>query len=152
MAHDTQITELMGRNYLTNQLLLAGVEVAVPVRDHGIDLVAYLDIETISEGYSARPIQIKASSKQTFSIDLKYSKYPHLILAYIWNLRTSDKVVVYGLDYKDALGVAKEMGYLETASWAKGKYTTTAPSYKLKKLLEQYKMDGKKWVETLKEF
>ncbi|HEY8118000.1 MAG TPA: hypothetical protein VIE91_02040 [Methylophilaceae bacterium] len=152
MSHDTQVTELMGRNYLINQLLAAGIEVAVPVRDHGVDLVAYLDVETIAEGYSARPIQIKASSAQAFSIDKKYARFPHLILAYIWNLRSSEKVVIYGLDYEDALSVAKKMGYLETKSWAKGKYTTTAPSAKLKKLLQPYEMNEKKWAATLKEF
>lgn len=152
MKYDTQVTELMGRNYLINQLLAAGVEVAVPVRDHGVDLVAYLDVESIAEGYSARPIQIKSSSSQSFSIDKKYAKFPHLILAYIWNLRSKDKVVVYGLDYGDALSVAKKMGYLETESWAKGKYITTAPSVKLRALLKPYEINETTWITTLKEF
>jgi hypothetical protein len=152
MSHDTQVTELMGRNYLVNQLLAVGIEVAVPVRDHGVDLVAYLDVETIAGGYLARPIQIKASSSQSFSIDKKYAKFPHLILAYIWNLKSKEKVVVYGLDYADALSVAKKMGYLETESWAKGKYTTTAPSEKLRKLLKPYEMNETTWVATLKQF
>jgi hypothetical protein len=40
---DTQIVEILGKNFLINQLLLAGVEVAIPVRDAGIDLVVYLN-------------------------------------------------------------------------------------------------------------
>ena len=152
MSHDTQVTELMGRNYLVNQLLAAKVEVAIPVRDHGVDLIAYLDLETIAGGYSARPIQIKSSSAEAFSIDTKYSKFPHLILAYIWNLRSEKNVVVYGLDYEDALSVADKMGYLKTESWARGKYTTTAPSEKLKKLLKRYEMNSGTWVSVLKEF
>lgn len=150
MSHDTQVTELMGRNHLVNQILAAGIEVAIPVRDHGVDLVAYLDIEAIAGGYFARPIQIKASSAQAFSIYKKYARFPHLILAYIWNLRSAEKVVVYGLDYEDALSVAKKVGYLETKSWTNGKYTTTAPSEKLKKLLQPYEMSAEKWVATLK--
>src|SRR5438876_7603876 len=42
---DTQIVELIGRHHLTAELLRAGLEVATPVRDRGIDLIAYADID-----------------------------------------------------------------------------------------------------------
>jgi hypothetical protein len=42
---DTQLTELIGRNWLVNELLRAGLEVATPLRDRGIDLIAYFDLE-----------------------------------------------------------------------------------------------------------
>lgn len=142
----------MGRNYLINQLLRGGVEVAIPVRDKGIDLIVYLDEDTIMQGYSARPIQIKAASNSCFTIDKKYARYPHLILTYIWHLDTPAKTVVYGLDYKDALAVAARMGYTKTVSWEQGSYTTTRPSAKLIELLHPYKMTSKEWKSALKEF
>ena len=37
---DSQVTEYLGRNLLIDQLLRAGVEVAIPVRDRGVDLIA----------------------------------------------------------------------------------------------------------------
>ncbi|MHB2036215.1 MAG: hypothetical protein ACYCPW_05680 [Nitrososphaerales archaeon] len=40
---DTQLVELAGRNWLTSELLKAGLEVARPERDRGIDLIAYVD-------------------------------------------------------------------------------------------------------------
>ena len=42
---DTQTTELVGRNFLVSELLRAGLEVARPERDRGIDLVAYVDLD-----------------------------------------------------------------------------------------------------------
>lgn len=80
---DTQVVELMGRNFLINQLLSGGIEVAIPVRDKGIDLIVYLDDESLSNGYSARPVQIKAASWRVFTIDKKYERFPHLLLTYI---------------------------------------------------------------------
>lgn len=35
---DTQLVELAGRNWLASELLRAGLEVARPERDRGIDL------------------------------------------------------------------------------------------------------------------
>ena len=45
-AMDTQVVELIGRQYLIAELLVcAGLEVATPIRDPGIDLIAYADID-----------------------------------------------------------------------------------------------------------
>lgn len=38
---DTQQTEIMGRNRLVNELIAAGIEVSIPIRDSGIDVIAY---------------------------------------------------------------------------------------------------------------
>ncbi len=40
---DSQLTEVFGRNLLISHLVTAGFEVAQPVRDKGIDLIAYRD-------------------------------------------------------------------------------------------------------------
>ncbi len=41
---DPQVVELLGRNKLISDLLRAGLEVALPMRDRGIDLIAYVDL------------------------------------------------------------------------------------------------------------
>ncbi len=42
---NSQIVELIGRNYLVSELLKAGFEVATPLRDRGVDLIAYIDLD-----------------------------------------------------------------------------------------------------------
>ena len=71
----------MGRNRLIEQLLEAGLEVALPLRDHGIDLIAYADRRDPS--FVACPIQMKAGTLKSFGIDRKYEKFPNLIHAFV---------------------------------------------------------------------
>lgn len=40
---DSQTVEIIGRNRLIHDLLLAQLEIALPLRDRGIDLIAYKD-------------------------------------------------------------------------------------------------------------
>jgi len=40
---DDQLLEIVGKHRLTESLLDAGIEVAFPARDRGIDLIAYSD-------------------------------------------------------------------------------------------------------------
>ena len=61
---DSQLIELVGRNWLMSQLQQAGVEVAKPERDRGVDLIAYLE----HPRFVACPIQLKVSSKSGFVI------------------------------------------------------------------------------------
>jgi hypothetical protein len=83
---DSQVVELLGRNHLVGELLRAGLEVSLPLRDRGIDLIAYADLDERVKSFVARPIQMKASSSSSFSIDAKYAKFPELILAHVWHL------------------------------------------------------------------
>ena len=48
---DKQASSIIGRNWLVSELYLAGIEVARPERDHGIDLIAFL-ISTRAVGSS----------------------------------------------------------------------------------------------------
>jgi hypothetical protein len=41
---NSQIVDLIGRNWLVNELLQANLEVALPLRDRGIDLIAFADL------------------------------------------------------------------------------------------------------------
>lgn len=66
---DSQIIELLGHNRLTDELLRSGLEVAHPPRGRGVDFIAYVDLEMHVQSFVARPIQMKAASRQSFSID-----------------------------------------------------------------------------------
>src|SRR5438132_14363692 len=99
--NDGKLVELRGRNWLTSQLLQAGLEVARPERDRGIDLVAYRDIDQKHQ-FLAYPIQMKAATREVFSIDSKYEKFPKLILAYVWNLGDSTQTKCFALTYGEA--------------------------------------------------
>lgn len=64
---DTQQTEIIGRNWLINELLLAGYEVSLPLRDNGVDLIVGLpDFPWML------PLQLKTSTTRNISIDKKY--------------------------------------------------------------------------------
>lgn len=60
-------------------LLRAGIEVAASVRDRGVDLVAYLDLDVQLGRFIACPIQMKVAVATSFSIDSKYTKFANLI-------------------------------------------------------------------------
>ncbi|MEO6754560.1 MAG: hypothetical protein ABIP85_22520 [Chthoniobacteraceae bacterium] len=140
---DTQIVELIGRNHLTSELLRAGLEVAAPVRDRGVDLIAY--DERKHEFFVACPIQMKAAMKRSFSVATKYEPVRNLIIAYVWHLEDESQRVTYALTYEEAFSIAKTMGWTRTESWKGGAYSTTHPSAKLVALLDPYRMTPEKW-------
>ncbi|MGH8397619.1 MAG: hypothetical protein ACRETA_05165 [Gammaproteobacteria bacterium] len=145
---DTQIIELRGRLYLQAQLLAAHLEIAVPARDRGIDIIAYADRDL--KNFVAKPIQLKASSRESFGIFKKYKKTPDLLLVFVWNLAKPGFEASYALTYKEALDIAKKLGWTKTDSWrVKGGYGTTTPSNELKAFLAPYKMSLQKWRQKL---
>lgn len=145
-SQDTQIVELIGRHYLTAELLQAGLEVATPVRDRGVDMIAYADIDNRVEKFSSCPIQLKASMKRSFSINRKYERFHNLLLVYVWNLSNDDHRVSYALTYREALSVANLAGWTKTKSWKEGGYyVNTNPGAALLSLLEPYKMSPQRW-------
>ena len=119
---DTQVVELLGRNHLTGEIFRAGLEVARPVRDRGIDLIAYADLESKVETFVARPIQMKAASRRSFSLNRKYAKVRNLLIAYVWHLADPEDMVTFALSYAEARAVADKMGWTKTESWRKGSY------------------------------
>jgi len=149
---DTQVIELIGRNRLGSELLRDELEVAVPARDRGIDLIAYLDRPTDGGDFIACPIQTKTSSARAFSLFQKYERTANLIIAYIWFVDNPERTEMYALTYQEAFEVAKKMGWTKTASWKKEGYSTTKPSEELCNLLRAYRMhrgDWKKKVEQV---
>ncbi|HLV97679.1 MAG TPA: hypothetical protein VKT82_03285 [Ktedonobacterales bacterium] len=142
---DTQVIEILGRNRLVNELLQAGLEVARPERDRGIDLFAYADLSPTVQSFIARPIQMKAASGQGFSLATKYRRLPDLILAYVWHLATPAQAITYALTYDEALAIAEALPWTKTESWAQGQYATSHPSQQLLTLLEPYAMTPARW-------
>lgn len=142
---DTQQVGIIGRQYVIEQLMRSGVEVSIPIRDRGIDLIAYLDINR----FAAVPIQVKSASKRSFSIDRKYEQLPRLVFAYVWGVgEGSPKIYLMG--YGDVKKVANTLGWLNTNSWLdRGKYSNSNPSVALQDLLEPFRVQGNMWHDLL---
>jgi hypothetical protein len=146
---DSQLTEIAGKHLLISHLVAAGFEVAEPLRDKGIDLVVYRDGEG-GKDFAAYPIQLKASSHESFSLDRKYERFSRLLIAYVWNVRAPDRSVVYALTFSDAMQVMEKKGYAKTDSWTKkGYYFVRSAGPELKEMLKPYKMTTERWQEKL---
>ena|SRR2546422_856212 len=142
---DSQAVEILGRNRLVSELVAAGIEVARPERDRGIDLIAYLDRVGDVRTFRAVPIQMKAASAACFSLDAKYKKTNGLVIAYVWHLSSPEHGVTYATSYNEALKIAAAMGYTTSPSWRKGSYSTSHPSARLRDLLEPFRTSPKSW-------
>ena len=157
MNTDSQITEIKGRNWLINELLNARLEVAAPIRDHGIDLIAYKDLDVDADRepshvarFAARPLQLKAATGEGFSIDKKFARFPDLLLVYVWHVDDPAHTLSYVLSYSDVFAIAEVMGWTATESWrVHGAYTTTAPSKALIDLLEPFKSSKERWWQLI---
>jgi hypothetical protein len=142
---DSQVIELLGRHRLSDELLRAGLEVAFPARDRGVDLIAYADLGRQVTKFVAKPIQMKAASSRAFSLNQKYVKISDLIVAYVWNLADPKSAATFALTYPEALAVADAMGWTKTPSWRSGSYTTSHPSARLVAKLQPFTMTPEKW-------
>lgn len=143
---DTQTIEIVGRQRLSGELLAAGLEVAMPLRDRGIDLIAYADLDRQVKRFTARPIQMKSARERSFGVWRKYNKIHDLILAYVWHLDDPARAVTYALSCEEAEAIATAMGWTDTASWTeKGMYSTNSPSVKLCELMEPHRMTKEGW-------
>ncbi len=149
---DSQSVEIIGRNYLVSQLVGDGLEVARPERDRGVDLIAYLDLDETGGPFVACPIQMKAASNRSFSLERKYAKFSHLLLAYVWQVHEPNEARAYALTYAQALAVAEEMRWTKTASWREhDSYSTTRPPKRLLTALESYLMSTGDWKRKVQE-
>src|SRR6476661_2208070 len=113
---ESQIIELLGRNRLIDELLRAGLEVAMPIRDRGIDLIAYSDIDKRLTRFVSCPIQMKAAMTRSFSLATKYSRVRNLLIAYVWHLEDLGKTMTFALTYQEALAIADRLGWTQTES------------------------------------
>jgi hypothetical protein len=143
---DTQTIELVGRHRLMTELLQAGLEVAEPLRDRGIDLIAYADIDKQVGRFIARPIQMKAASQRSFGIWQKYLKIHDLIFAFVWHLNGNGEPQTFALTSAEAIAIGEDMGWTKTVSWLQdGGYSTTRPGERICDLLRQHQMTPEQW-------
>ena len=157
---DKQQIGIIGKHLLIANLLAAGLEVAEPIRDHGIDLIVYRDGKEDSETpvkFAARPIQLKTSSKKTFELYRKYDRFDELRIVYVWNAEGiwdeeyPSKPIIFCLKYKEAEEILKAGEHTETISWnSGGHWFTNNPTPKMVKRLEKYEVKSPKdWLKSL---
>jgi len=128
---DKQQVEILGRNFLVSQIIAEGLEVAMPLRDEGVDLVVYTGRASQSI-FNAVPIQLKVASDAVFSVDTKYQAFPSMILAYVWGIQSAEGMQLHLMTYRDALEVAEELGWTRTKALMHGGiYTTNKPSQRV---------------------
>lgn len=149
MPLDTQVVEILGRQRLIGELLRDRLEVATPVRDRGVDLIAYADLSCQVARFAARPIQMKASTASAFGVFSKYERVADLLLAYVWHLGDPAAAVTYAMTYPQAVALADAQGWTTTPSWESGGYTTSKPSQQLLQLLEPYRMGPGRWWQLV---
>jgi hypothetical protein len=143
---DSQLVEIAGKHLLISHLIAAGFEVAEPLRDKGIDLIVYRG----GKDFVACPIQMKASSLESFSLDGKYERVPNLLIAYVWNVQTPERNQVYAMTFDEARKILERKGYDKTAAWKEKKYYFVRNAgVELKDLLAPYKMSKELWQQRL---
>ena len=148
---DKQVVEVLGRNRLIEILLRDCVEVAIPMRDKGIDLVAYFCVGARNSRFVAVPIQMKAASTSSFVLDKKYAQSPGLFLAYVWHVNDSEETEIFLLTYTEALQVLRQRKHDRTKSWREdGKYSITNPGWQLREALAPFKVGRGEFRRRLK--
>lgn len=130
---DPQQIELLGTAHLEAMLIKEGFEVAKPIRDKGIDLIAFRDIT--DQDFRAVPIQVKAASESAFYINKKYMGR-NIIMAYVWHVLQSPRIFL--VPYDEAVMLLPEKTRA-TNSWSeKGIWAITRPGREITRALEQY--------------
>lgn len=109
--------------HLEVSVLRAGLQLATPTIDSGIDAVVF----ATEGGFRARPVQLKAFSGRGWSLYQRYEKFDQLLMAYVWSAVSADAQVVV-MTYAESFAIAKAMGFTETASWKTG-VKTGKPGY-----------------------
>jgi hypothetical protein len=116
---DAQTIALLGRDRVIEQLHRAGLEVALPRRDHGIDVIAYVDK---AEAFQALPIQVKASAGFRWVVNQKYGSFAEIVIAFALYLADEDKAEVYVLPHTENRAIAERLGLTQrSATWLRPK-------------------------------
>jgi hypothetical protein len=146
---DKQQVEVIGRNVVTNQLLREGIEVAEPVRDRGVDLVAYRPKEE-GEAFQARPLQLKVASDRDFSVYQKYAAFNDMVVVYVWRVAYDDGPEVYALTTQETLDVAERRGWTDTNTWqTKQQYNDTTVTGPTQEAVDPYRIRPGEWRAKL---
>jgi hypothetical protein len=136
---------MMGRQRLIAELRRDGLEVALPVSDKRIGVVAYVGLRNQVVRFAARPIHMVASNTSSFEVFRKYKNVADLIIAYVWHLERPSEAATYAMTYPQARALAAAQGWTSTPSWEKGGYSTDHPGPELVKMLEPFRMGQGRW-------
>ena len=147
---DKQQIGLIGKHILIANLFAANLEVAEPLRDRGLDLIAFRDGMDGGE-FEACPIQLKTASAATFNLDEKYDHFPGLRIVYVWGVEQPANASLYALTYQQAKSILVDMKFAKSPTWENtGKYAQTRPSKELKNKLKDYLVgDPTEWPRRL---
>lgn len=145
MSLDSQQIEILGRSALTAALVADGLEVAHPERDRGIDLIAFTE-----DPWAVIPVQMKAATREVFSLHGKYERIPGLVMVYLWNARSAGEAEFYAMSWGGAKAIADELGWTSTRSWVeRGRYDNTRPGARIRGMLEPHRMAPGRWRELM---
>ena len=111
---DGQLVEIVNTHKVIASALEAGLEVARPERDDGVDLIIY---SRKGGPWVSAPVQIKSR----FNIQKKYDERPGLVMCFVCG------ETIYVLTHEKAKEIATARGYTNTESWNKpgGGYSCT---------------------------
>jgi hypothetical protein len=144
---DSQLVELAGRNWLVSQLIQGGIEVARPERDHGVDLIAYIE----ARDFVACRIQVKVSTGSAFVVHRE--KYKGMLLVYVWQVKDSRPTIAFAMTSAEACGIAKKMRWTKNGSWKRNGYwrvRNVGADGKLQELLNLYRTTPRQWKRTIR--
>lgn len=125
--------------FLAEKLSEAGIRLAFPEFDNGIDFIAY----TTDNHFLSAPVQLKASTKEGFQTDKKYLHIPGLRIVYLWHVGLDmTKIRAFCLPYHKA----EEIVDIQERSRKNDVYFTQASN----RLLEELrKFEVSSWMESL---
>lgn len=151
MPLDTQQIEILGRNRLVSALLRDGIEVALPLRDNGIDLLAYTGYFDVSGVARMTPIQLKCASTTAWGLKKKYERIRGLHLVYLWHVASGEEPRFHCMSYENAVQLLNERGYSSSHSWEKnGSYAVNHVNDDLRTSLARFKVEPGEWRRCLK--
>lgn len=141
---DTEGISIVAQNRLIEQLVQAGVDVAVPARRHGFDLIAYLVPRDRSEHFGACPIRMKAAPGKAFGIDNTFESVANLLNVFVWGVG-SESTSIFALTNRELSAVADQLGYSLSPAFQKGLYPQQQTSKNLTEALEPFRMSVDSW-------
>ena len=118
-----QTHELLIRNWLISKLVLANIEISVPVIDNGIDFIVYKTMK-ITGVRKFVPIQLKSSETKGFQIHTKYNNIKELHYIYVFNVTgniyfSPNKLQFYVFDMQTLLKIIESLSLQEKESLKK---------------------------------
>jgi hypothetical protein len=141
---DSEGVAIVAQNRLIEQLVQAGVDVAVPARRHGFDLIAYLVPRERSENFGACPIRMKAAHGKAFGIDNTFESIANLLNVFVWGVGT-ETTSIFALTNRELSAVADQLGYSLSPAFQKGLYPQQQSAKNLTEALEPFRMNVDSW-------